>query len=77
VFCDRKRAQPSTKTCRPFSSRPAHGAKAGYPWAPTLNGGFTVLELNSREEAVTVAARIAKSCRCDQELRILQFNPQS
>src|SRR5262244_1081691 len=24
----------------------------GYPWAPSLNGGFTVLELPSRDEAV-------------------------
>ena len=49
----------------------------GYPWAPPLNGGFTVLELPSREEAVAWAARIAKACRCNQELRVLQFDPQS
>ena len=48
----------------------------GYPWAPPLNGGFTVLELPSREEAVAWAARIAKSCRCNQELRVFQFDPQ-
>src|SRR5215203_5682857 len=41
----------------------------GYPWAPPLNGGFTVLELPSREEAIAWAARIAKACRCNQELR--------
>jgi hypothetical protein len=49
----------------------------GYPWAPRLDGGFTVLELPSREEAVAWAARIAKACRCDQELRVFQFDPQS
>ena len=49
----------------------------GYPWAPALNGGFTVLELPSREEAVAWAARIAKACRCSQELRVFQFDPQS
>jgi len=49
----------------------------GYPWAPALNGGFTVLELSSREEAVAWAARIAKACRCDQELRVFGFDPQS
>ena len=49
----------------------------GYPWAPQLNGGFTVLELSSREEAVAWAARIAKACRCDQELRVFGFDPQS
>jgi len=52
-------------------------AKGGYPWAPPLDGGFTVLELPSREEAVAWAARIAKACRCDQELRVFQFDPQS
>jgi hypothetical protein len=27
-------------------------AMGGYPWAPTLDGGFTVLELPSRDEAI-------------------------
>jgi hypothetical protein len=45
-------------------------AMGGYPWAPTLDGGFTVLELPSRDEAIAWAARIAKACRCDQELRV-------
>lgn len=52
-------------------------AAGGYPWAPTLDGGFTVLELGSRDEAVMWAARIARACRCDQELRVFQFDPQS
>ena len=45
-------------------------AEGGYPWAPPLDGGFTVLELPSRKEAVAWAARIAKACRCAQELRV-------
>lgn len=52
-------------------------AQGGYPWAPPLNGGFTVLELPSHEEAVAWAARIAKACRCDQELRVFGFDLQS
>jgi hypothetical protein len=52
-------------------------AEGGYPWAPRLDGGFTVLELPSREAAVTWAARIARACRCAQELRVFQFDPQS
>ena len=52
-------------------------AEGGYPWAPALDGGFTVLELPSREEAIAWAARIAKACRCGQELRVFQFDPQS
>ena len=49
----------------------------GHPQAFVLDGGFTVLELPSRDEAVAWAARIAKACRCDQELRVFQFDPQS
>lgn len=51
--------------------------EGGYPWASPIDGGFTVLELSSREEAVAWAARIAKACRCDQELRVFQFDPHS
>lgn len=52
-------------------------AEGGYPWAPPLNGGFTVLELPSREDAINWAARLAKACRCQQELRVFGFDPQS
>jgi hypothetical protein len=52
-------------------------AEGGYPWAPALDGGFTVLELPSREEAVAWAARMAKACRCAQELRVFGFDPRS
>lgn len=52
-------------------------AEGGYAWAPPLNGGFTVLELPSRDEAIAWAGRIAKACRCDQELRVFGFDPQS
>lgn len=51
--------------------------EGGYEWAPPLNGGFTVLELPTREDAVAWAARIAKACRCEQELRVFQFDPVS
>jgi len=51
--------------------------EGGYPWAPRLDGGFTVLELPSREEAVAWAARLAAACRCAQELRVFHFDPQS
>ena len=52
-------------------------AEGGSPWGPALDGGFTVLELPSREEAVAWAARIARACRCDQELRVFGFDPES
>ncbi|OYU26774.1 MAG: transcription initiation protein [Burkholderiales bacterium PBB2] len=44
---------------------------------PTLDGGFTVLELPSREAALTWAARLAAACRCEQELRVFMFDPES
>ena len=50
-------------------------AEGGYPWAPPLHGGFTVLEL-PHAEAVAWAAR-SRTCRCDQELRVFGFDPQS
>ncbi len=52
-------------------------AEGGYPWAPPLNGGFTVLELPSSKEAIAWATRFAKACRCDQELRVFGFDPES
>lgn len=49
----------------------------GYSWAPPLTGGFTVLELPSREAAIAWAARLAKACRCHQELRVFGYDPAS
>lgn len=51
--------------------------EGGYPRAPALDGGFAVLELPSRDEAVAWAARIAGACRCSQELRVFGYDPQS
>jgi hypothetical protein len=52
-------------------------ADGGYPWAPSLNGGFAVFEVPSRDEAIAWAARLAKACRCAQELRVFGFDPAS
>ena len=52
-------------------------AEGGYRWAPPLDGGFTVLELPSRDEAIAWAARLAKACRCNQELRVFGYDPAS
>ena len=46
-----------------------------YPHTQEFNGGFCVLELPSREAAVGWAAKIAKSCRCSQELREFGYDP--
>ena len=42
-----------------------------------LNGGYTVLELPTREDAVEWARRIASACRCSQELREFMYDPAS
>ncbi len=42
-----------------------------------LTGGFTVLELPDRDEAVRWAGRIAAACRCAQELREFMYHPAS
>jgi hypothetical protein len=34
-------------------------------------------ELPTYEDAIVWAARIAKACRCEQELRVFQFDPVS
>jgi hypothetical protein len=40
-----------------------------HPQTERLNGGFTVVDVPSREEALVWAARIAAACRCGQEVR--------
>jgi hypothetical protein len=42
-----------------------------------VKGGFTVLEVPTREEAVEWARRIAAACRCAQELREFGYDPAS
>lgn len=42
-----------------------------------FDGGFCVLELPSRDVAVEWAARLAKACRCAQELREFYYDPES
>jgi hypothetical protein len=48
-----------------------------YPETSQFNGGFCVLKVRTREEAVAWAARIAAGCRCAQELRQFMYDPES
>lgn len=48
-----------------------------YPQTAHLNGGFCILELPSREAAIQWAAKIARACRCSQELREFGYDPES
>jgi hypothetical protein len=42
-----------------------------------IKGGFTILELPTREDAVEWARKIAVACRCSQELREFMYDPAS
>ncbi|HEY3339123.1 MAG TPA: hypothetical protein VGK18_11510 [Propionicimonas sp.] len=42
-----------------------------------INGGFTILELPSREAAEEWARKVAVACRCSQELREFGYDPDS
>src|SRR5262245_21676634 len=46
-----------------------------YPQTKELNGGFTVLDVPSREAALEWAAKIAAACRCAQEVREFMPDP--
>lgn len=48
-----------------------------YPQTRQIEGGYTVLELPSYEAAVEWAAKIAGACRCAQEVRAFQYDPDS
>ena len=48
-----------------------------YPQFKELTGGFTVIEVPSREEALTWATKFAVACRCSQEVREFGYDPES
>ena len=47
------------------------------PETKAVVGGFSILEVSSREEALAWAAKIAESCRCPQEVREIMDDPES
>ncbi|THV20843.1 YciI family protein [Glycomyces paridis] len=52
-------------------------AEGAYPRGTAPNGGYTVLELPTREAAVEWAAKLATACRCSQEVRQFGYDPAS
>jgi hypothetical protein len=48
-----------------------------YPQTKVFDGGFAVLEILTREEAIRWAAKFAVACRCSQELRQFMDDPES
>ena len=47
------------------------------PETKAVLGGFSIIEVPSREEALAWAARLASGCRCTQEVRELMYDPES
>jgi hypothetical protein len=48
-----------------------------YPETKAVIGGFSIIEVPSREEALEWAAKIAAACRCAQEVREIMYDPDS
>ncbi|GAA4144599.1 YciI family protein [Leifsonia shinshuensis] len=46
-----------------------------YPETRLMDGGFTILDLPTRDAALEWAAKIATACRCAQEVREFQYDP--
>jgi hypothetical protein len=47
------------------------------PEKKAVLGGFSIIEVLSRNDALAWAARIAEACRCAQEVREIMFDPNS
>ena len=47
------------------------------PERKAVVGGFSVIEVALREEALDWAAKFARACRCSQEVREIMFDPES
>ncbi len=48
-----------------------------YPETKAVIGGFSIIEVPSREEALEWAAKFAVACRCAQEVREIMYDPDS
>lgn len=48
-----------------------------YPETKAVIGGFSILEVSSREEALKWAGKLAVACRCAQEVREIMYDPES
>ena len=48
-----------------------------FPEPKPVLGGFAVVEVASKDEALAWAARLARACRCAQEVREILYDPES
>ena len=48
-----------------------------FPETKPVIGGFSIIEVPSRDDAVKWAAKFADACRCSQEVREIMYDPES
>ena len=48
-----------------------------FPETKAVLGGFSIVEVASREEALVWAAKFAAACRCAQEVREIMDDPEA
>lgn len=48
-----------------------------FPETKAVIGGFSIIDVDSRDEALAWAARIAVACRCAQEVREIGDDPDA
>jgi len=46
------------------------------PETNAVVGGLSIIEIETREEALEWAAKIAAGCRCAQEVREIMYDPE-
>jgi len=52
-------------------------ADGPYPETKAVIGGFSIIDVPSRDDALAWAAKIAAACRCPQEVREIMYDPES
>jgi len=48
-----------------------------YPETKAVVGGFSIVDVPSREDALQWAAKFAAACRCAQEVREIMYDPSA
>lgn len=47
------------------------------PETKAVIGGFSIIEVPNKQQAIAWAERFAKACQCKQEVREIMFDPES
>lgn len=53
-----------------------HTHPGPFPETKAVLGGFSIIDVETMEEACAWAARIARACRCPQEIRRIMDDPE-